>query len=47
MVKMVLNINMDAKCVKCGKGGAMESGYCLKCIADKIKDLPPRRPPCK
>ena len=28
----VLNINMDQKCVECSKGGATNSGLCLKCI---------------
>ena len=42
MAKIEIRINMDAKCKRCGKAGAMESGYCLACIADRIKDLPPR-----
>jgi uncharacterized OB-fold protein len=34
---ITININMDAKCKKCGKGGATQNGYCLKCIAESIK----------
>jgi hypothetical protein len=31
MADVVLNINMDAKCVECRKGGATPSGVCLRC----------------
>ena len=27
-------INMDRRCSKCGKGGATQSGLCLKCAGD-------------
>lgn len=32
-----IHINMDAKCKRCGKGGATQGGYCLKCILAKLK----------
>lgn len=37
---MTLNIkiDLDKKCKKCGKGGATQSGYCLKCVAKMIKN---------
>jgi hypothetical protein len=31
-----ININMDKKCVRCGKGGATQGGYCLKCIEKNL-----------
>lgn len=40
-----LNINMDAECWKCGRKGATDSGFCLKCIAGKVKDLQPKQAP--
>ena len=35
-MKPILNIeiNMDTPCKKCGKKGATQNGYCLKCIGD-------------
>ena len=38
MGNVVLNINMDAKCVECGKGGATGCGLCLKCCT-KAMDM--------
>jgi hypothetical protein len=29
-------VNMDKKCLRCHKGGATQSGYCLKCITKMI-----------
>ncbi len=32
-----LNINLDAKCKRCGKGGAVNnSGICMGCLAKAI-----------
>jgi hypothetical protein len=31
-----ININLDAKCSRCGDKGAMPSGICLKCATDDI-----------
>ena len=27
-----ITIDMDKKCIKCGKDGALPSGYCLPCF---------------
>jgi len=27
-----ITINLDAKCRRCGKGGATQNGFCLLCI---------------
>jgi hypothetical protein len=32
-----INIDENRKCNRCGKGGATESGLCLKCISRAIK----------
>lgn len=35
----ILHVNLDAKCKRCGKGGAVEgSGICMACIAKGIKN---------
>jgi len=31
-----ININMDKKCVHCGKKGAMGNGICLKCLSKAV-----------
>jgi len=37
---LVIEINMDKRCVKCGEKGAMPNGYCLKCAGEiLIKNL--------
>ena len=33
-----ININMDKKCIRCGKGGAADGGYCLKCVLKNMKE---------
>jgi len=33
----ILTINLDAKCRRCGKGGATPNGLCLACVARAIK----------
>jgi hypothetical protein len=33
-----IHINLDAKCKRCGKGGATQSGYCLDCIIKRIDE---------
>ena len=40
MANVVLNINMDAKCAECRRGGATKSGLCLGCCA---KAMDPKR----
>ena len=32
----MISINMDKPCVRCGKGGATQGGYCLKCIEKSL-----------
>lgn len=33
-----LHINLDAKCERCGKGGAVnQSGICMACVAKALK----------
>lgn len=32
----VINVDMGAKCSKCGAAGATDSGLCLKCVGEKI-----------
>lgn len=34
---LVINVNLDAKCKRCGKGGATDSGVCLPCINKALK----------
>lgn len=33
-----IRVNLDAKCVRCGRGGATQSGVCLPCINKAIKN---------
>jgi hypothetical protein len=34
-----ININLDAKCKRCGKPGPVnKTGLCMSCIADDIRD---------
>ena len=35
-----ITINIDVKCKDCGKKGATECGYCLRCVAKQIKRKP-------
>jgi hypothetical protein len=30
-MNLTINVDLGKKCVECGKGGAMDSGICLKC----------------
>lgn len=32
MTKVTITIHMDAPCKRCGKKGALDSGYCLECL---------------
>jgi len=34
---VVINIDLDKKCIRCGRGGATQSGVCLKCISKAIE----------
>ena len=33
-----INVNLDKACIKCGKKGAMDNGYCLECVTDGITE---------
>jgi len=33
-----IHINLDAKCKRCGKGGATPSGICLACAVKAVKN---------
>ena len=34
-----IHINLDAKCKRCGKGGAVnQTGICMACVAKGMKD---------
>lgn len=33
-----IEINMDKKCVRCGKGWATQGGYCLECINRNLNE---------
>jgi hypothetical protein len=34
----VISVNLDARCKRCGKGGATQSGLCMACIAKAVKN---------
>lgn len=36
--KYAININLDTKCKRCGKGGATQNGLCLPCISKAVKN---------
>ena len=33
-----IHVNLDAKCKRCGKGGAMQNGICMPCMTKAIKN---------
>ena len=33
---ITIKINMDKKCIKCRRKGAMENGYCMECVTKYI-----------
>jgi len=35
---VIIKVNLDTKCKRCGKGGATQSGVCLSCINKAIKN---------
>jgi hypothetical protein len=37
---VTITIDMDKKCVECGKGGAVPSGICMKCTTKAISGKP-------
>lgn len=38
MTKVEIKVNLDAKCIRCGKGGATQSGVCLPCINKALQN---------
>lgn len=39
-MNVTIRIDMDRKCAECGKGGAADSGICLKCATKAMGDKP-------
>jgi hypothetical protein len=37
---MTVVIDMDKRCDECGKGGALESGICIRCASKALKPKP-------
>ncbi len=35
-IGFTINVDMDKKCLECGKGGATQNGLCLSCTAKAI-----------
>ena len=33
-MEVIINLDMDKKCSKCGKPGAMENGLCITCAVN-------------
>lgn len=40
MKNLTITIDLDKKCVECGKGGAAQSGICLGCTTKMIQGKP-------
>jgi hypothetical protein len=38
MTTHLIDIDLNKKCVRCGKGGATQSGYCLECINKNLNE---------
>ena len=38
--RLTITVDMDKRCLECGKGGAVDSGICLSCITKAIKGRP-------
>jgi len=34
---LIISVDLDRKCKRCGKGGATQNGVCLPCINKAIK----------
>ncbi len=37
MNTMTVTIDMDKRCAECGKGGATDSGICMKCASNALR----------
>ena len=35
--KAMITVNLDVKCLRCGKKGAMQNGICMPCMTKAIK----------
>lgn len=44
MTGLTINVDLDKKCVECGKGGACDSGICLGCISKALHGKPMKSP---
>ena len=44
MTGLTIKIDMDKKCVECGKGGAVDSGICLGCTSRALSGKPMKSP---
>lgn len=38
MPAVVINVDLDKKCIRCKKGGATQNGYCLSCITKNLDE---------
>lgn len=36
MSGLTINVDLNKKCVECGKGGAVDSGICLACTSKAL-----------
>ena len=45
MADHVITIDMDKKCLECSKGGATDSGLCLRCVAKAMNFKSPMKSP--
>ena len=34
--RVIIDIDLDKKCLRCGHGGAMTNGYCMRCVTKMI-----------
>ena len=37
-MRNVIDVNLDAKCKRCGEGGATQNGMCIKCTTKALKN---------
>ena len=36
--RVTIDVNLDAKCKRCGKGGATPSGFCIACVTKNMTE---------
>lgn len=39
-MNITINIDLDKKCIECGKKGACDNGLCLDCVSRAISGKP-------